>query len=167
MNNENNVQVTAPKTKSNKGLMIILILMVVALAGYIAYDKFFSKKMATTATESTTSESTSKSESTSTSESTQNTSGLQYNRKLSDKKGVQALYEGNVEVLSDSTGDVYLAIPGTLDYETNATYKANLQKIQSQFKTYSPKNYMYMNGSTKECIRLNVSGVLDVLVLRG
>lgn len=80
-----------------------------------------------------------------------------YNYNLSKRKNVQAVREGEIEILIDIDGNAYLYTLGNSDSNDNS----KTQNIEKSFKTYFPKGYEYIDGSKElKAYKLDLSGVL-------
>jgi len=133
------------ENKSSKNrlivLLIVFIVLTLGLGGYVGYDKLLKSK-------------------TNDINNSSNATSL-YNYKLSKRTTVQAVREGNIEVLVDTNGNAYLYTIGNLNYEDETQSNAYIQSIEKQFKSYSPKGYTSIDGSTElKAYKLNVTGVL-------
>lgn len=123
-------------------LLVILLIFVLSLGGYIAYDKVLGSK----SDEYTP---------------TKNNKNQVYSYNLAKRSTVQAVRQNDIEVLVDTDGNAYLYIINNLDNEDNSQIKTNLKNLETKFETYFPKGYTYIDGSTElKAYKLNVTNVL-------
>ncbi len=140
--------------KGNIFLIVVLSLLVIALGGYIAYDKLNSKQNnndnITNQPNTTTTDINSNSE-------------ISYNYTISKRNDIQKVRKGYIELITDKKGDVYLYTVGNLDSEADSTLKTQIQSLIKQFKFYSPDGWTgYDEESSKgvNSYKLNISNVL-------
>lgn len=131
--------------KNNSGLIaliVILLLLVFGLGGYIVYDKVFSNNL---------------------NNYTQGKNNTQsYNYNLTKRTTNQAVRNGYIEILVDTDGSVYLyTIGNDIDDEADSQIKTNLKNLEKKFKTYTPREYMYIDGSNElKAYKLDIQNVL-------
>ena len=91
-----------------------------------------------------------------------------YNYNITNRKEIQAVTEGYVEVLIDTEGNAYLYTLG--NYENESTnVRSNLHKIEEMFSVYSPKNYVGYGpeeDTELKAYKLNVNDVLTAYYVR-
>lgn len=142
-------------------LLVVLSLLVFILGGYIVYDNLIKDKLDNN---NTLNEEVKDIISSEEKKDEQNDGNIKYFYTLKNRSYIQAVREGNIEVIVDKEGNAYITVSGNLDYVNDTFIKNNLIELQSNFKTYSPKDYVYYDGSTTtlEAYKLDLSGVLTV-----
>lgn len=123
-------------------VITILALALLALGGYVVYDKIYSDKPQTEKKDN-------------------ENKTLKYSYDLSKRTVIQSVSKGYIEVVVDKDGNAYLTIVGNLNYEEDEDLKRNLETIQKKFEKLSPRDYADEGGNTSfDGFKLNVEKVL-------
>lgn len=117
--------------KSNRLIIIVLVLFILILSGYIVYDKVISNSKEV------------------------------YSYNLEKRTTCQAVRHDYIEVLVDTSGDAYMYTIGNIENIDNKQIKKNINNLVKQFKTYMPIGYKYIDGSNElKAYKLDIDNVL-------
>ena len=125
--------------KKNGGLkasIAILLILVIALGGYIIYDKLLNRIIQPVEDKPAP------------------TVSKVYKYDLSSRTTAQAVRGEYLEALVDTTGNVYLYTVGDAEGE-------GIEALKNQYQTYSPKGYESIGDTEFKAIKLNLSNVLS------
>ncbi len=126
------------KEKNNSSLIALVVVLLILVLGN-NYNNYASNK-----------------ENNSTNNNTQS-----YSYNLAKRSTDQAVRQEYIEILVDTDGNAYLYAIDNSDNENNSQIKINIKKLETKFKTYSPKGYTYIDGSTElKAYKLNLRNVL-------
>jgi len=127
------------KNTGMKVVIVILCLLVVGLTGYIVYDKVLNKDNS-------------------------HKNVINYNYSITDRKNVQTLQHGYLEILVDLKGDVFLSVIGNVDNIKDSLMKRNLSTLKNNLFSYFPEGYVDYTGQGSEykSRKLDIFNVLSV-----
>ena len=76
-----------------------------------------------------------------TSDNVSNVVNSEYNYNLTKRTTTQAVISGDIQIIVDTEGNVYLSLIGTPDTEEDANIKKNLTNLRSKYDVYFPANH--------------------------
>lgn len=123
--------------KNNKPLTIILLIIIIGLVVFIAYDKYNNKN--------------------------NNLNNNAYNYKLENRKEIQEVEIEWISVLSDKKGDVYMFCDKDISNALEPM-KTNLDKLSKKYAKYQIDNYINDDGKEEklEAYKLDLKNILSM-----
>lgn len=120
---------------------MILSLIIIGLGSFIVYDTFIYQEK---------------------DDSQKENNSIKNDYNLEKRTAVQSLSKGDIQVLVDTEGKVFLALSDNTITEEEETVKNNLKTLQSKFKDYSPKGYDHYGDKSLTGMKLEINDVLSV-----